>query len=420
MTKYAFILGRKNLLSVAEICHVLNKDDKILDYTPEAMVADLGRELAEPQTSLNRLGGTIKIAQIFAEMASNTTIDGFSLQIADFLDEKFKGQTGKSKYGISAYSLTRQPEIFLKKILNFVKKELKERGLNSRFVNHNFKNLENAAIKGEKLITSGAEIIIIEGRSKFYLAQTIALQDFENYSKRDFDRPARDAKLGMLPPKLAQIMINLGGLTKLQSSPAESEKPTLLDPFVGVGTILTEGLLLNYKVIGSDINSHIIDKCDRNLEWTIKEYNIADPGWRTFTKDAILIPGNPIYPRRLTWLSPNPGSGRRKPRLPTPLQIQANFQKISEINLGFFKAIYQIIPAGTRVVITFPVYRKKEGHIYIDALPGQIKQLGYDIEPLIPENVAKPFGLKTFGRQSLVYDRPDQLVGREIWMFIRK
>jgi hypothetical protein len=43
----------------------------------------------------------------------------------------------------------------------------------------------------------------------------MALQDFESYSKRDYGRPARDPRTGSLPPKLAQILINLAEPNKI-------------------------------------------------------------------------------------------------------------------------------------------------------------------------------------------------------------
>ncbi|MEZ4087611.1 MAG: hypothetical protein R3B71_04765 [Candidatus Gracilibacteria bacterium] len=53
----------------------------------------------------------------------------------------------------------------------------------------------------------------------------------------------------------------------------------------------------------------------------------------------------------------------------------------------------------------------------MDQLPEQIRNLGYKIEPLIPKDIAARHNLKS--EQSLVYDRPDQIVGRQIWKFVR-
>lgn len=43
-----------------------------------------------------------------------------------------------------------------------------------------------------------------------YFGVTIAYQDVDAYAQRDMDK-TRDMGVGMLPPKLAQMMINLSG-----------------------------------------------------------------------------------------------------------------------------------------------------------------------------------------------------------------
>ena len=212
MKTYAFILGRKHLLAAAELVTLFRESAEIIELKPEALVAGFNDPIAEPQKLLNLIGGTIKIAEIFHELPASAANNEVAAAISEHLQELFKEQTSKFSYGLSAYSLAQKNELFLKQTLNLIKKELVALGLKSRFTNHNFKNLENAAIKGEKLLTKGAEIIIFKGSGKIFLGQTVALQDFEGYSHRDFDRPARDAKLGMLPPKLAQID-QLAGIT---------------------------------------------------------------------------------------------------------------------------------------------------------------------------------------------------------------
>src|SRR5438132_1608433 len=80
------------------------------------------------------------------------------------------------------------------------------------------------------------------------LAQTVKVQDIAAYAQRDQARPKRYAKVGMLPPKLAQIIINLAvgrlpdnQLASICDIPAGEQIPrphlelTLLDPFCGTG-----------------------------------------------------------------------------------------------------------------------------------------------------------------------------------------
>lgn len=415
MSTYAFILGRKNQLSIAELCAVLGKQDKIIEINAETLIADLSEPLTNPQYSLNRLGGVIKIVELISELPVSAPRDRIALEISAHLFQKFKDHETKFKYGISAYSLPQKPEQFLNRILNLVKKSLTADGLKSRFINKNFNNLENAAIKGEKLLAEGSEIVIIQGRSKYFIGETVALQDFENYSKRDFDRPARDAKLGMLPPKLAQILINLAGLTSLQ----EPIKSTIYDPFVGVGTIPTEALLLGFKVIGSDISSVIIEKSRKNIDWTIKEFNISQPDLRLFAKDATTLITHDL-PEKVDAIVTESYLGPPQAILPSPGDMAKIFSNITSIVTGFFQAIHPILKPGTPVIITFPAYRDKGRFHFIEDLPYAIEQLGFSAITMISEEIINNNSLRTFERKSLIYDRPDQVVGREIWKFIRK
>ncbi|HLG25615.1 MAG TPA: hypothetical protein VI588_02365, partial [Candidatus Gracilibacteria bacterium] len=284
MTTYAFILGRKHLLSIAELCAVLPKDSHIIDVRKEALIATFPNPLSRPQDSLDRLGGTLKIAEVFAELPSKAeaannisplTIDAVITAVSSYLLDKFKDRETKLSYGLSVYSFAGGHEQLIKKTLMGVKKELKSAGLKTRFINNNFHNLENAAIKGEKLLEDGAEIVAIQGTHKTYLADTKALQDFENYSHRDYERPERDTKLGMLPPKLAQIMINLSGLTQLDA--AVDPQKSIYDPFAGIGTIPTEALLLGYSVVASDISPEIIKKTEKNIEWMKTQTGLKHP-----------------------------------------------------------------------------------------------------------------------------------------------
>lgn len=68
---------------------------------------------------------------------------------------------------------------------------------------------------------------------------------------RDYGRPARDARVGMLPPKLAQIMLNL--------SVKDEKSGTVLDPFCGTGVLLQEAALAGFDFIGSDIEPRMVE-----------------------------------------------------------------------------------------------------------------------------------------------------------------
>lgn len=412
MTNYAFILGRKNLLSTAELCSVLDKHDHIVDIQRETLIAGLHEKLQRPQESLRRLGGTIKIAEIFRELPFSQA--DISNAVSDYLIDVFKDRDSKVPYGLSVYNFSQRNEQIIKKVLMGAKKALKTEGVKSRFINKNFQNLKNAAIAGEKLLESGAEIIAIQGKKQIFLARTVALQDFESYSHRDYDRPARDPRLGMLPPKLAQIMINLSGFTKL--SHLVPPDTTLYDPFAGIGTVLTEGVLMGYNVVGSDINQEALHKAGQNMEW-VKQNFSTDSSCDIFQKDATALTSQDM-PRDIHGIVTESFLGPPLRQLPDQKQILKNFRHIEETLLRFFRAAHPLLKPGTPVVISFPAYRDHHAFRTISALPGQISQLGYKTESLIPKEILVKFSLPS--EESLIYDRPDQIVARQIWKFVRR
>jgi tRNA G10 N-methylase Trm11 len=52
---------------------------------------------------------------------------------------------------------------------------------------------------------------------------TVLFQDVDEYSARDYGKNVRDMDVGMLPPKLAQMMLSISG-----------EARGIYDPFVGL------------------------------------------------------------------------------------------------------------------------------------------------------------------------------------------
>lgn len=417
MTTYAFILGRKHLLSIAELCSMLGtvKGAKIIDIVPEALIAELPQPLARPQLSLDRLGGTISVAEIFTQTSKDKS--AIVPAVAEFLTTKFQGRPNKLNYGISLSSFTERHEEILKRSLISLKKELVKAEIKSRFINKNFKNPESAAIRGEDLLQDGSHITIVQGNHHYFYGETKALQDIEKYSQRDYQRPGRDPHLGMLPPKLAQMMINLAGKTPLEEKIPEHS--LLYDPFAGIGTVLTEGLLLGFNVLGSDINEQALQKAHKNADWTIQKYNILTPQPRLFIKDATQltkkeIPESPALIVTESYLGP-PVS-----QFPVPENIRKTFSSIHETLFRFFRAVKPLINKDTPVVISFLAYKRKDRYFFLEDLVKEIATMGFHAEPLIPHETSKKYGLKEFPRLGLIYDRPDQIVCREIWKFVKK
>ena len=106
------------------------------------------------------------------------------------------------------------------------------------------------------------EYNFLEVSGKSYLGITLFCQDIDAYTRRDTEK-IRDMDVGMLPPKLAQIMIHLA----CERENAHSHKiSSLYDPFVGLGTIPIEALNMGLtRVIGSDQARTMAETTEKNI-----------------------------------------------------------------------------------------------------------------------------------------------------------
>jgi tRNA G10 N-methylase Trm11 len=249
---YFFVLGNNPALSLAELVAVLPcRDGRLVDK--DLFVWETNHEIV-PETLIKRLGGTIKIG-IFEKM----TVTGQDLlePIVALCNKVSKKNPGKFNFGLSDYG---RQNLKLLPIGLSVKKRLKDLGIMSRLVTSRERNLSSVVVEQNKLLTKGIEVVLAADGGKVLIGQTLAVQDFKGLSKRDYGRPARDDASGMLPPKIAQIMINL--------ALAGQSDGLILDPFCGSGTVLQEALLLGFKeVTGTDLSPKAIADAKENIAW---------------------------------------------------------------------------------------------------------------------------------------------------------
>lgn len=199
------------------------------------------------------------------------------------------------------------------------------------------------------------------------VAITTWIFDSKDWIKRDRNKPYRDIKRGMLPPKVARIMANL--------ALCGQNGKTLYDPFCGTGTVLAEGALIGAsELFGSDTNKTAVDGALMNLDWisttyprstSLKHLEVADATHPPFSSvDAIAT--EPYMGPLLD------------ERNPLPLaKIKDIAKGLDKLYRGSFKAWYNILPKGGRVVITIPsfaVYGRVIPTISVDT----VVSLGYN------------------------------------------
>ncbi len=334
-------------------------------------------DLDEPQKTLNVLGGTPYISRVLGTIKNPQD----ALELAQVAIQS-SSLTDK-KINIAFSSLDKR---FVVHYIAFdLKKKLRSLGIKCRIIIGKDNQIHAAHIIHENLIDEGFHFWIISEGGKTYLTQTIAVQNIDAYSLRDYEKPFRDAKNGMLPPKLARMMINF-------AHPSHK----ILDPFCGTGTTLLEGIDLEIELDGSDAEMRLVEGAKENVEWFLNTTHRKNENIHilqceaerlsksiTDTYDAIVTEGT---------LGPAYAS------FPRPDHIEKNFRYFTALYKNFFQEAGKILNDQGFVVICFPYYHSSEENIsFFEQFRKTL--MYFDWAPL-----SKP----------LLYGRPDQIVWREI------
>jgi tRNA G10 N-methylase Trm11 len=407
------ILGRQPELGLAEL-ESLYGAAALRPVGSQAVVADVDPCLL----AFDRLGGSVKFCKMLTMLDTVRWRD-----IEKFLVEVSPGHSqrlpeGKLLLGLSVVGFDTLPKQLEATGLT-VKKAVRKTGRSVRLIPNKTPELNAAQVIHNKLTgPNGWELVFIKDGSKTIVAQSVKVQDIESYTWRDRGRPKRDAKVGMLPPKLAQIIINLsvGQLAKetLESIcdiPAGQEIPLprldkqLLDPFCGTGVLLQEAALMGYDVYGSDLEKRMVEYSEANLGWLGENYRLPPVCCRLETADATSYSWKtPIdYVVTETYL------GRPFTNVPSA-EILA--QTISECNLIIKKFLQNLAPQlqpGSRLCLALPAWQ---------TTPGQFKHL-----PLIDQMGDLGYNRVSFEHvrdEKLLYYREGQIVARQLVVIRRK
>ena len=259
--KYLAVLGRQAEISVAELSALFSDVKQI---APSLATFDIstgptvggpanfsfprsalaGDPLKSCHPQIDRLGGCLKI--------------GVKLEVSplEYLKDL---PEGKITLGVSDYSNKASRKTATLEALK-LKKILMRHERSVRVVENKEAILSTATSLHNGLSGKNPKKVeLIKVNNEWF--RVIGVQDIDAYAKRDQARPARDAKVGMLPPKLAQILINLCGPLK--------EGARVLDPFCGTGVVLQEAMLMGYEPYGTDIEPRMVEYSKKNIDWLV-------------------------------------------------------------------------------------------------------------------------------------------------------
>jgi len=385
---YWFVLGRESLLAAAELGAVLNlRSYDLRDSILKTSVP------FEPRILIKQLGGTVKIA---AETACGVSPENLVTTMAETL----KGYQGKVVFGISFYNPNSDNKAAAASVKRWgmeLKKTLKAGGYPARLVFKDEAVLSSVTVEINDLISKGSEFIVQEENGLYNLAATRAVQPFKEFSSRDYGRPGRDDLSGMLPPKLAMMIINLS------MCPREG---VLLDPFCGSGTILSEAMLLGYaNVIGSDLSPSAIKDTKNNIRWTADNFPVSHPvSDIQIFQSAVERLSSRLKNSSVDSIVTEPYLGKPLRGRETKEDLLRQVHELKRLYINSFKQFYDLLKPQGKIVFIIPRFKYKNEWITIDCLDN-IKNIGFKPVPLLPDKI------------SLLYARPDQLIGREIWRF---
>ena len=393
---YIVILGRQPALGLAEL-------ERVFGGTNITPVSDQAATVVTDQLDIRRLGGALKAGRVIAEFHGRDWFSASQAIVQHYI-KAWASFDGKITLGISAYGFEAKPTDVQKTGI-ILKQKLKKHDVSLRLIPNQDAALSTATSHHNKLglAENKVELLVIKSNNnRIIVAKSTGAQNITAYTKRDQERPRRDAFVGMLPPKLAQIMINLAiGRWQIEDGKSlnhHSQRPTVLDPFCGTGVILQEAALMGYRVYGTDIAAKMVDYSLENLRWLDETHHVA--------LDPLLHDGDAMTTK---WQPPIDAVvaetylGQPFSAPPSPKKLEEVVKNCDHIITEFLKNLAPQISHDTPVCIAVPAWRDQNGDFTHLPLVDRLGQLGF-----------KPHEFHNVSKNKLLYYREDQIVAREL------
>lgn len=394
MTYFWFQLWREWKLSVAELINFFPKSEIIFCGSWVLILGNI--EKSYLQENFYKLGWTIKIFEL-----------DFFANIEDIYEsilETALNTEWKFKYSLNLFW---EKSLKLENILKKTKNLLKNKSISARYFNKDdWKNLSSAQILGNSILKKWFDFNIINLWNIFYFGKTLEVQDIDSYSKRDFSKN-RDMQVGMLPPKLCQMMINIWKESK------DCESKNVYDPFVWLGTVLIEALNMWIpQVFWSDLSEKMVDESRKNISDFISKNWLKNISFKIEKLNAKFINESEILQKEKIDLIVTEWYLWEIMTKKNISLDRINKQKESLLSIysKFFENLAKV-DFSWKIVICFPFWELNWKYIYFSEILETLQK--HCIIENIFENTEFNLATKTW---SLLYKREKQLVWREIYL----
>ncbi|HRF28771.1 MAG TPA: DNA methyltransferase [Candidatus Saccharibacteria bacterium] len=374
------ILGRQPALGLAELEQVFGAQT-IEPFADQFAFVDA-------DISLERLGGTTKVAKHLTTLPTANPQKVFDYCRRELPKHLQYVPEGKLKLGISLYGFDMPIDRINANMLS-LKKVVKNAGRSVRVIPNTHAELSSAQTYHNSLTSPlGMELVGIKVGNETVLGQVTQVQDFEAFAARDQARPKTDAFVGMLPPKLALMMVNLSG----------THEGRVLDPFCGTGVVLQEAALLGHDVYGTDLAEKMVRYSEINMKWLKEKYALST--------DATLEEADAMT---ASWKKPIDAVvaetylGQPFSAPPSSMKLKEVRGNCNHIISNFLKNIAGQLSPGTPLCLAVPAWRDGRGMFTHLPLVENLDSLGYS-----------EHALTHVRSRELLYFREDQIVARQL------
>lgn len=210
-------------------------------------------------------------------------------------------------------------------------------------------------------------------------------QDIAHFEQIDFGKPASGMEVGMMPSKLAQILVNIGrhatlAMTRAQDNQISQWQLTIYDPFCGFGTTGFVANRVGHHFVWSDLvitwakenakrwkDYNETKAMSDDLHFTVFKHDVTEPFDHPLVKkiDVIVTEG---------WLGPVISRKTRES------ELLVHAEKIKALYFTFLNNISAVIPQ-VPMVLTIPHYSRLPDAILPEIVTHAVT-LWYHIEDL--------------------------------------
>lgn len=385
-TSYYAVLGSHPALSELEIASLLSITPKKIAEKVVGL-SSLGSYSVTDLQDL--LGGTVKLLESVARYPLQKDEDGEVdyKQLVQLSVETLEKISQETDINFSVLSLIDGNAINN----THVKKDLQARGHKVRFREGKRPYGLSAAILLDNPVI---ELFVFIEDNEIVFAKTQTCQDIDVWTFRDRGRPFADRKRGMLPLKVARMLLNI-------ATKGNYAQHHVYDPFCGTGSILQEAMQLGIEATGSDISYIATKGTLDNLEW-YKDSVLPEDATQSipavFTGDATQVSAK-HFKKIPTAIVTEPFLGKQQ----APYNELPNIYKgLYKLYKGAFNAWKSFLPKDSEIVIVFPSVKTGRTEYSLANLIDELPDLGYNI-------VSGP----------ITYARPDAHTQRQVYV-IRK